>query len=256
MTRLVRAEFLKLRTTQVWFWLLLATIAISALVVVGQMAGSGSSIRTPGDVPQLWSGFAQTPGYILVFVLGVLGVTTEFRYQTITPTVLTTPSRWTIVTAKMITYALTGVAFAVVAVAVEFAVGLPWLASRDIAVHWGSGPVVHSIVGTLLVIALFGIVGLGFGALLRNQIVGVVVGIIFLLVLENILVAIPVVKHAWPYTPNGAVQAIVYTPGGGNSDTANGVHLLPGWAGVIVLLLWAFVPAIVGAGYTMNRDIT
>ena len=38
MIRLVRAEFVKLRTTQVWFWLLLAAVAVTALLVVAQLA--------------------------------------------------------------------------------------------------------------------------------------------------------------------------------------------------------------------------
>ena len=39
-------------------------------------------------------------------------------------------------------------------------------------------------------------------------------------------------------------------------DTVNGIRLLPVSGGVIMLLLWAFVPAVVGAAFSMNRDIT
>jgi hypothetical protein len=251
--RLVRAEFLKLRTTQVWFWLLLGTIALGALLAVAAIAPQ-DGIRHERQVPDLFAGFASSPGYVLVFVLGVLGVTTEFRYQTITPTVLQTPSRWAIVTAKMITYAVTGAVFALLALLAEAAVGVPWLDAKDVPVHLGNSKVQHAIIGTFGVIGLYGIVGLGVGALLRNQIVAVVVGIVFLLVLENILLVIPVVKHAWPYTPEGAKQAVLYT--NGDSTPVDGVHLLGTWPGVLVLLLWAFVPAIVGAAFAMNRDIT
>jgi len=250
--RLVRAEFLKLRTTQVWFWLLLLAIAVSALLVVASIAPH-DGIRSEDKVPDLFAAFASSPGYVIVFVLGVLGVTTEFRYQTITPTVLQTPSRWAIVTAKMITYAIVGIFFAIVVLLVEAAAGVPWLATKDISVHLGDGNVQHAIIGTFGVIALYGIVGLGVGALLRNQIVAVVVGIIFLVLIENILLAIPVVKHVWPYTPNGGTQAILYTNG---SNEVNGVHLLSTTGGVITLLLWAFVPAVLGAAFSMNRDIT
>jgi hypothetical protein len=251
--RLVRAEFLKLRTTQVWFWLLLGTIAIGALLDVAQIAPH-DGIRTEAQVPNLFAGFADSPGYILVFVLGVLGVTTEFRYQTITPTVLQTPSRWAIVSAKLITYAITGAVYAVCAVLAEAAVGMPWLSAKNIPVHLGNGHVQHAIIGTFGVIALYGIVGLGVGALLRNQIVAVVVGIVFLLVLENIVLVIPGVKHAWPYTPAGGTHAILYT--NGDATPVSGVHLLGTWPGVLVLLLWAFVPAVIGAAFTMTRDIT
>jgi hypothetical protein len=251
--RLIRAEFLKVRTTQVWFWLLIATIGISALLMVGGIAPR-EGVRSPDKVPDLFASFATGPGYLVIFVLGVLGVTTEFRYQTITPTVLQTPSRWSIVTAKMITYAILGALYALVALATELAVALPWLSAKNIKVDFGDGQVQHAIIGMFGVVALFGIVGLGVGALLRNQIVAVVVGLIFLLALENIVLAIPVVKNAWPYLPNGGVvPAILHTTG---DSTINGVHLLSTGAGVVVLLLWAFIPAIVGASFTMNRDIT
>lgn len=251
MTRLVRAEFRKLSTTQVWFWLLLATVAVSALLVVAQIAPH-DGVRTARDVPDLFTSSVQAD--ILVFVLGVLGVTTEFRYQTITPTVLQTPSRWAVVTAKMITYALLGIVYALVSVAVQLAVAVPWLSAKNIDVDFGNSDVIHAIVGVFGVVALYGIVGLGVGALLRNQIVAVVVGIVFLLVIENVLLAIPGVRKAWPFTPGGASAGILHTTG--STEVTDGVHVLSTGAGVVVLLLWAFIPAIIGAAFTLNRDIT
>jgi ABC-type transport system involved in multi-copper enzyme maturation permease subunit len=251
MIRLVHAEFLKVRTTQVWFWLLLGVVAVSALLIVGQLAPS-DGVQTASDVPDMFA--SSSTAYIVVFTLGVLGVTTEFRYQTITATLLITPSRWAVITAKMITYAVLGVLYALVGVVTQLIVAVPWLSAKGIDVDYGSSDVVHAIVGVFAVVALFGIVGLGVGALLRNQIVAVVVGIIFLLVLQNILLVIPGVKHVWPYTPNGASQAILHTTG--STEITDGIHLLSATGGVVVLLLWAFVPAILGAAITMNRDIT
>jgi ABC-2 type transport system permease protein len=251
MIRLLRAEFRKVRTTQVWFWLLLGVIAVSALLVVAGLAPS-DNVQSAADVPDLFA--SSSTAYIVVFTLGVLGVTTEFRYQTITATLLITPSRWAIVTAKMITYAVLGVVYALVAVVTQLVVAVPWLSAKNIDVDYTSSDVVHAIVGVFAVVALFGIVGLGVGALMRNQIVAVVVGIIFLLVLQNILLVITKVRNAWPYTPNGASQAILHTTG--STEVTDGVHLLSAAGGVVVLLLWAFIPAILGAAITMNRDIT
>ncbi|HVU93155.1 MAG TPA: ABC transporter permease [Jatrophihabitans sp.] len=250
MIRLVEAEFLKLRTTQVWFWLLLAAVAISALLVIGPIASG--DVHNGRDVADMFGSAALA--YVVLFVLGVLGVTTEFRYQTITPTVLQTPSRWALVTAKMITYALTGVAFAVVCLAVQLAIAVPWLSADGVDYSLGSDGIPHALIGVFVVLALFGIVGLGIGALIRNQIVAVSIGVIFLLVLENIFLAIPGVKHVYPYLPGGAARAIADVTA--RDDTVNGVRLLPVGGGVIMLLLWAFVPAIVGAAFSMNRDIT
>lgn len=250
MTRLVRAELLKLRTTQVWFWLLVAAVVVSGLLVVAQIAPS-DGVRTARDVPNVFS--SSSTASIVVFVLGVLGVTTEFRYQTITPTVLQTPSRWAIVTAKMITYAVVGLAYAVVCVLVQLAIAVPWLSSYDVSVDLGNAAVRHAILAVLAVVALYGILGLGAGALIRNQIVAVTVGVIFLLVINNLLLVIPGVKHVWPYTPEGASRAILHTTG---DSSFNGVSLLSTGGGVVVLLVWAFVLAILGAAFSMTRDIT
>jgi ABC-2 type transport system permease protein len=247
--RLIRAEFLKLRTTQVWFWLLLAAVAIAALLVIAPLASDG--VHNGSDVADMFT--SSGTAYVPVFVLGVLGVTTEFRYQTITPTVLATPSRWALVTAKMITYALVGALYAAICIAVQLAIALPWLSSKNLDVSLGSDHIPRALLGVFAVVGLFGIIGLGVGAMLRNQIVAVTVGVIFLLVLENIIIAIPGVKHAYPYLPGGGVSSILTITG---DRSANGVQLLSPLGGVVVLLLWAFIPAVLGAGITMNRDIT
>ena len=250
MTRLISAELLKLRTTQVWFWLLAAAVAISALFVIGPLASD--NVHTGSDVATMFSN--ASIAYVLTFVLGVLGVTTEFRYQTITPTLLATPSRWALVTAKMITYAILGVLYAAACVVVELVIAVPWLASKNIDYSLGRDGIPHALLSVFVVLALYGVIGLGVGALLKNQIVAVTVGIVFLVVLQNILLAIPGVKHVYPYLPGGAGAAISAVTSGDRS--ANGVTLLPTAGGVVVLLLWALVPAIVGASFTLNRDIT
>jgi quinol-cytochrome oxidoreductase complex cytochrome b subunit len=248
--RLVRAEFLKLRTTQVWFWMLLAAVGVSALITIGPLAAH-DGVKSAADVPAI---FANSNGALItVFVLGILGVTTEFRYQTITPTVLATPSRWSLVSAKLLTYAIVGVAYSAVCLAVQLAIALPWLSSKHITVTLADPDVRRAIFGLPLVFALFAIVGIGVGALLRNQIVAVSVSLIFLLVIENLIAVIPGVRRAYAYTPSGAVTSILFpahTEGTGN------LNLLGPIGGVVVLVLWAFVPAIVGARFSMNRDIT
>lgn len=249
MIGLVRAEFLKVRTTQVWIWMLVAAVALAALLVIAPFGAA--DVSNAHDVSQVFAG--ASIAYIVVFVLGVLGITTEFRYQTITSTVLVTPSRWTMVTAKMITYLILGALYALACVAVQLAVAIPWAAAKGLDVNWAGDGIPRMLGAVFLVVALFGIVGLGVGALLRNQIVAVSVGVIFLLVLEGILGIIPKVKVIYPYLPGGAANAILeMDPQNSGLD----VGLLSPLAGIGVLVLWAIVPAIVGASLTLNRDIT
>ena len=250
MVRLVRAEFVKLRTTQVWMWMLLADVAIGALVAIASLAPHGA-IEEPKDVPYL---FATSNGALITaFVLGVLGVTTECRHQTITPTVLATPSRCAIITAKMITYAAVGVAYAAACVGVQLAIALPWLSAKHIDVDFANHDLQRALFGMLGVFALFALFGIGVGALLRSQILAVTLGLVFLLVLQNLVAAIPAVQDAWAYTPAGATIAILYPY---ERASGNDVQLLHAAPGLVVLVLWALLPAAIGAAYSMNRDIT
>jgi ABC-2 type transport system permease protein len=250
MIRLIRAEFLKLRTTQVGLWLLLASVAICALIITSSLGGEGG-VPNAAELSDVFA--ATNTASIATFVLGVLGVTTEFRYQTITPTVLATPSRWALITAKLVAYALVGAGYAVVCLAVQLAIAAPWLAATQVDYSLTDPAIRHAMLGVFVCMALNGVIGLGAGALMRNQIVAVTIGLIFLLVLQNIILTIPGVKNAWPYTISGATTAILHTHG---PATVNSVHLVGVPVGIIILLLWAFVPAIVGAAFTLNRDIT
>ena len=253
MVGLIRAEFRKLRTTQVWFWMLMLSIALTALVVVGNIAGARTDFELAGHVRDVMLA-ATNAAYVPIFVLGTLAVTTEYRYQTITPTVLATPSRWAVITAKLITYAVAGVLYALVCLIVQLAMALPWLSSRhvDVSLSHQKGP----LLAAFAVLTLFALVGLGAGAMLRNQIVAVTVGVIFILILARLFLIIPGVKYVYPYLPTGAVDSIVTDPHDVGNRVINNVHLISPGAGIGVLVAWGLGMAILGAGITMTRDIT
>jgi len=253
MGSLIKAEYRKLITTQVWFWMLIVSLALTILFVVGQIAGGGNNDALRGSVHDILSTTGHTT-YIAVFVLGILGVTTEFRYQTITPTVLATPNRWTLIGAKLITYALTGAVFALICIVVQVAIALPWLSARGVSVSLGSH--LGILLADFVVVTLFALVGLGLGALVKNQIVAVSVGVITVLLLENLVLIIPKVCNAYPYLPSGAAGSILAANADERLVGPHNTHLLPIWGGVVVLAVWGLGMAVIGAGYTMNRDIT
>lgn len=254
MVGLIRAEFRKLRTTQVWLWMLLLCLGLTALVVVANIASAKTDFELAGHVRDVMISAISSFTYIPIFILGALAVTTEYRYQTITPTVLATPSRWALITAKLITYAIVGALYALLCLAIELAMALPWLSGRHVHVSLSEqkGP----LLAAFAVLALFALVGLGAGALLRNQIVAVSVGTIFLLVLARLFLIIPGVKYVYPYLPTGAVDSIITDPHDTANRVINNVHLISPAAGIAVLVAWGLGMAIIGAGLTMTRDIT
>jgi ABC-2 type transport system permease protein len=250
---LIKAEYRKLTTTQVWFWMLLASLALTIAFVVGQILGGGDNEQLHENTRDIMSTTGHTT-YIAVFVLGILGVTTEFRYQTITPTLLATPNRWTLITAKLVAYALIGAAYSLICVIVQVAIALPWLSARGVPVSF-SGQI-GILLADFAVVTLFALVGLGLGALLKNQIVAVSVGVISVLLLENLVLVIPKVCDAYPFLPSGAANAVLTTGNESRLVGPHDTHLLPIWGGVLMLAVWGIGMAVIGAGITMNRDIT
>ncbi len=93
-------------------------------------------------------------------------------------------------------------------------------------------------------------IGVGVGALVRNQIAAVVAALAWTFVVEQLLVAL------WPevgrWTPGGAASAVLQL---GDLATTRG-DLLPVWGGALLLVAYAVVLSVVGARVTLERDLT
>ena len=137
--RLVATELLKLRTTRVWWGLLLTGILLAFLnsgllaATAGLALGNGRPSPPPPTDPAMLrsiytGGFAN--GYIITLCLGVLGMAGEYRHQTITPTLLAVPARGRLVASKLVAYLLAGLAYGVVLVAVGAVLGAVILTAR------------------------------------------------------------------------------------------------------------------------------
>lgn len=252
MIHLMRAETRKLLSTHTWLWMLLTCLATTALGVVINITGTPNDAELAGSVRTVL--LSATSGLVLIplFILGVLGITSEYRHQTLTPTALATPSRARLATAKLLAYTLIGASYGLACLTVQTAIAVPWLASRgvpvDLTEHTGT------LLTGLAVLTLFTLIGLGVGTLLKNQVLAVSLGFVFLAVLSNLLLAIPKAKHTYPYLPTGAVNAIVTAPD--EPRELNGINILSAWGGLLALGTWALATTTLGSAVTMRRDIT
>lgn len=246
--RLISAELLKLRTTRLVYGLLFATLALAAAGTLGTIAVAGDmeqtfSLETTEGVRNVFSNAGA--GSIFVLVLGILGMTSEFRHNTVTETFLVTPRRGAVVTAKLITYALGGLVFAVFASAVTVALALPALSSEGVAVAVGDYAGVLG--GVVAVTVVYGLLGVAVGSLIRNSTAAVVVALAWSFVLESLLVGL--VPEVGRWLPGGAAAAL-----GGQS--VPGSELLPPAAAATLLVAYAVVFAAAGTRFVVSRDIT
>ena len=137
MINTVRAEWTKLFTTRVWIGLLLGAclmVAGFSFLITG-FAGStqnGQPGLPPVGDPQFEQvAFAvSTNATVLFLILGIIGMTQEYRHRTATPTFLTEPRRWRVVAAKLGAYTLVAVPFAVLVLAVNVLVVTVYAGAR------------------------------------------------------------------------------------------------------------------------------
>ncbi len=252
MGRLIRAEWLKLRTIWMGLFMLAGAVGYTILQVVATMLTAGrvqgtfelsssAGVRTVLGSP--------TRGFVFIAVLGILAMAGEFRHQTATATFLISPNRGRAVTAKLLLYALVGLAFAAVAVAVTLAIALPWLALEHVHVAGFGHEVLLIVVGLLVSGALYGVLGVGVGALIRNQVAAVVAAVLWMTLADALLVGLVPVVGRW--TPGGALAALSRAPVARGST-----EYLPLWAGGLLLAAYGVALAVAGTRFVIRRDVT
>ena len=249
MTRLVHSELLKLRTTRTARVLLtLAAAGTAALIaIVLLLAGQpGQPALGPDALRQLVLVPAQ-PLTLAALVLGVLGMAGELRHGTATSTFLVTPRRGRVVAAKLAAAAVTGLAMSLASSAAVLAVGLPWLRAKGIEVAVADPGVAARVAGLAAAVALYAVLGTGLGALLRNQVAAVVVGLLWWSQgVERVLTGILHQPGLERWLPLGAASAL----------TAPGDGTLPMWAGALVFAAYGLGLALLGGRLVARRDLT
>lgn len=251
MMALVRSELRKLTTTRLWLWML-----VLGLAMTGATTSAAIGFADPGPLSlQTAAGqrtvFAQASAALVVSgILGIIAVTGEFAHQTATPTFLATPSRGRVVGAKLCTYAVVGLGYAAACTAVVLAVAIPWLAAKDVAIVLSGTDLARTLGGVALEVALYAVLGVGLGCLMRNQIAAIVGFVVYIFVLGPILSGVQATSGVAQYLPYQAGNAL------GRLTTSVDAAMLGQAAGGLVLLAWALAFAVLGTRVAVRRDIT
>ena len=106
-------------------------------------------------------------------MVGIILITTEFRHFTSRPTFLIEPRRGLVIVAKILIAALVGLIYGIVCAALTAAIMIPWFGAKGITIGWIDNGVLQSLISDVIVIAIFAVVGIGVGVLVRNQIAAV-----------------------------------------------------------------------------------
>jgi ABC-type transport system involved in multi-copper enzyme maturation permease subunit len=250
MIRLVRSEWTKLFTTRVWLGLLLGSCLLVGgfAALLTSFAGNAESGIPPVGDPQFEQlALSQATGATVLFlILGIIGMTQEYRHRTATPTFLTTPRRWQVVVAKLIAYALVAVPFALLILAVNLLVVGLYAGARGEAPSL-TGDNLDVLATSGLALVVYALMGVGIGALLRNQVGAIVGALVYLFVVEGLIRSIPATSGAYKWMPGGGLEAM--------TATFQGPDLLGAWQGGLLLVGYGLLAALLGTLLAVRRDI-
>lgn len=228
----MRLELLKLRTVRSP-WLI---IAAALLVVVAGAAGKLINAPDP-------AGAAAHVGLVSLFslVLGITSVAGEYRHRTITDTYLGTPRRGRVIAAKLVVSTGLGVLTAALSGVVVLVMVYAWGAGPMTAEAW------RTLAGGVVWNALFAAIGVGLGALVRNQIAAIAGALAWLALIEGVLGQL-LGASASRWLPFAAGTALGRLPVGADA--------LPQWGAAVLLLGYATAFTVAATLTSVRRDVT
>ena len=244
MTGQLRAELLKQRSTQTTLFLFLGMVGLVALAsALHVLAPSASSLASRNHQLQVFE-VGTRIGMLFAALVGAMAITAEIRYGTIRPTFLVTPSRAPVLAAKLAVSALAGILFGLLSEALMAGATTIALAARGIDNQLTSGDYLQLLAGGTAAAALWAMIGLGVGALVRNQVATLVGLCAWMLLVENLL--LPFVPDAGRFTPGAAGLAVA----GSLAD-----KLLAPAPAALALLVYAAALSVAGWLATLRRDV-
>jgi hypothetical protein len=151
------------------------------------------------------------------------------------------------VVAKLLAYGLVAIPMALLIVLTDVLVVEVYAGARGSAPAL-SGDNLRVLAGAWAALVVYAVIGVGVGALLRNQVGAIVGSLVYLFVIEGIVFrAIPAIASVFKWLPGGALEAM--------TATLNGTDLLDPWQGALLLLGYGLLAAFLGTVLAVRRDV-
>lgn len=259
------AEYRKLVSTRMW-WLLLIVLA-GYLVFIGVVMAvsfvfapedpSGAATLEGADAARAIYGLTNAVGYVFPLVIGSLAITTEFRHQTITETLLVEPRRGVVLAAKLLATVPIGLLYGVVGTLAVVGASAPLLAGWGDGAYLGDRSVLAVLVLGVVVTVLWTMIGVAFGSVVPNQVAAIVVILAFTQFVEPIarlaLGAFDGTDAVAQFLPGAAADGLIGSSLFG--ELGGSGELLARPVALVVLLAYAGGLALLGRLTTLRRDV-
>jgi ABC-2 type transport system permease protein len=270
--RLLRSERIKMMSTNTWWLLSIGVLVTTGLALLVNIGMADSDLTNPDstatgqavadEAANIFTS-GQYFGGLFVMLLGILLITNEYYHQTATMTFLATPRRTYVIIGKFVTAMLAAAAVWVVTTAIDLAFGSIYFAEAGFGAHLGDRTVLRAIGINLLMFALWGVFGIGLGALLRSQIGATVTATLLYTIGTYAALLVFVVIRVYVITTDAVFQGLVIVPSiaaqvaEGSKDLAIPHGQIPHWwVGVLVMLGYGLGAAVIGTLILRRRDVS
>jgi ABC-2 type transport system permease protein len=238
LSRHVKVELRKLTDTRAGKWLLIAIAVITAAaMVIFLFAGKEQDLTFTNFV-----GVAATPQGFLLPVLGILAVTSEWSQRTGLVTFTLEPSRRRIVYAKLIAIIITGLVFVTLALSVAAVSNIIGSSAfgGDGSWHFGAEGF-----RDLLMLQLMGLLqGVAFGMILINSAAAIVTSFVLPTAFSILANIVPRIQDAAPWIDLGTAQQPLFDHSMGGDD----------WSKLAVTTLWWIVLPLAAGVWRLLRS--
>jgi ABC-2 type transport system permease protein len=242
----LRSELFKHRSTRTDLGLFGGMLVLVLLAVI--LHGLTLPADELGSVSRqlMVLGPGQIIGTLFAALLGAMSITGEVRHGTIRPTFLVTPWRGRVVAAKVAASALIGAGFGLAAAAVAAGTAASILPARGIEIELDAGDFALMMVAGGAAAAFWAVIGVGVGAVVRNQVTALVGVSAWLLFVESLLSDNDTIVDVGRYAPGAAAAALT----GQDPD-----RLLAPTLGLGLLIAYAAAIAVAGSIAMIRRDV-
>jgi ABC-2 type transport system permease protein len=247
-TAQLRAELLKQRSTWTNLGLLSAMLGLVLLAVLLHGFGlPAENVDSTSEQLTMVVGWGEKLGAVFAGLLGAMSITGEIRHGTIRPTFLVTPQRARVLAAKLLASMFLGAGFGLIATALAVGAGSAALVGRGIESQLEGADYALFLAGGAVAAALWAAIGVGIGAVVRNQVPTLIGICAWLLFVEGLLVGdVAGVGNVGRFAPGAAAAAI----SGLDPD-----KLVAPVVGLVLLALYATTAALAGSLATARRDV-
>jgi len=259
--RVVFAEWRKLRRPTLFLGTLGAALFFTGLtntflyLMIDSEQGNGDRGRQIGrEVLNLAGGsvygFSSVGGLLGIIALCVFAAQTaqEYTYGTLRNLLVRQPSRMKILAGKLISMKIFALVMIVLSAIISIGTSVILAPTVDVSTDlWFSSAGIEFIYTTFINVTIsvvgFGIIGMVLGLLLRSPISAISFGVLWLLIVENLLVAVKSSTQSW--LPGSQLTIIA---SGGSADVTYSHALATGGA-------YVAVGAIVASILFVRRDV-